>query len=60
MFLVVAGCLEPCSCAPVLVLLIRARGPALRLGVCLLGFPALACAVTSIPVVTRDAMVRNA
>ena len=33
-FLVVAGCLGPCSCAPVLVLLVCARGPALRLGVC--------------------------
>ena len=31
------------------VLLVRARGPALRLGLCLLGFPAVACAVTPIP-----------
>ena len=28
------------------VLLVRARGLALRLGVCLFGFPAIACAVT--------------
>ena len=28
-FLVVAGCSGPCSCAPVLVLLVCARGPAL-------------------------------
>ena len=79
-FLVVAGCLGPCPCAPVLVLLIRARGPAvtidrgakqritgagtatateatrepkqrpaLRLGVCLLGFPAVVCAVAPVP-----------
>ena len=48
-FLVVAGCLGLCSCAPVLVLLVRARGPALRLGVCLLGFPAVVCAVTPVP-----------
>ena len=48
-FFVVAGCLGPCSCAPVLVLLVRARGPALRLGVCLLGFPAVVCTVTPIP-----------
>ena len=39
----------PCSCAPVLVLLVRARGPALYLGVCLLGFPAVVCAVTPVP-----------
>ena len=35
--LVVAGCLGPCSCTPFLVLLVRARGLSLRLGVCLLG-----------------------
>ena len=33
------------------VLLVRARGPALWLGVCLLGFPAVACAVTPIPTI---------
>ena len=48
---VVAGCLGPCSCAPVLVLLVRARGPALRLGVCLWGFPAVVCAVTPLPTI---------
>ena len=48
-FLVGAGCLGPCSCAFLLVLLVRARGLALRLGVCLLVFPAVVCAVTSIP-----------
>ena len=47
-FLVVAGWLGPCSCAPVLVLLVRARGPALRLGVCLLEFSAV-CDVTPFP-----------
>ena len=31
------------------VLLVRARGPALRLGACLLGFPAAVCAATPIP-----------
>ena len=36
--LAVASCLGPCSCAPLVVLLVRSRGPALRLGVCLLGF----------------------
>ena len=35
-------------CAPVLVLLVRARGQALRLGVCLLGCPAAVCARTPI------------
>ena len=50
-FLVVAGCLGPCSCAPVLVLLVRIRGPALRLEVCLLGLPAVVCAVTPIPTI---------
>ena len=49
-FLVVAGCLGPCSCATVLVLLVRARGPALVLGLCLAGFPAV-CAVTPIPTI---------
>ena len=44
--LVVAGCLGPCSWAPVLVLLVCARGPALRLEVCRLGCPAVVCAVT--------------
>ena len=44
--LVVAGRLGPCSCAPVLVLLVR--GPAFRLGVCLLEFPAVVCTVTPI------------
>ena len=33
------------------VLLVRARGPALRLGVCLLGLPAVACAVSPIPTI---------
>ena len=47
-FLVIAGCLGSCSCAAVFVLLVRARWPALRLGVCLLGFPALVCAVTPV------------
>ena len=45
------ACLGPCSCAPVLVLLVRARGLAVRLGVCLLGFPAAVCAVTLIPTI---------
>ena len=54
-FLVIAGCLGPCSCAPVLVLLVRARGPALRLGVCFLEFPAVVCAVTPIQ---RDCILR--
>ena len=31
------------------MLLVRARGAALRLGVCLLGFPAVVCAATPIP-----------
>ena len=31
------------------VLLVRSRGPALRLGVCLLGFPAVVCAVIPVP-----------
>ena len=31
------------------VLLVRARGPALRLEVCLLGFPAVVCGVTPLP-----------
>ena len=40
------------------VLLVRARGPTLRLGVCLLGFPAVVCAVTPIPTIpTRGAVV---
>ena len=34
-FLVMAGCLGPCLCAPVLVLLVRTRWLALCLGVCL-------------------------
>ena len=50
-FLVVAGCLGPCLCAPVLTLLVRAPGPAVRLAVCLLGFPAVACAVTPFPTI---------
>ena len=48
-FLVVAGCLGLCSCALLLLLLVHARGPALHLGVCLLGFPAVVCAVTPVP-----------
>ena len=47
-FLVVAGCLGPCLCA-VLALLVRVRGLAFRLGGCLLGFPAVVCAVTPFP-----------
>ena len=35
--------------APVLVLLVRTRGPALRLGVRLLDFTAVVCAVTPVP-----------
>ena len=31
------------------VLLVRARGPALRFGVSLLGFPAVVCAATAMP-----------
>ena len=50
-FLVVAGCLGPCSCAPILVLLVHARGPALRLGVFLLGFPAVVCIVTKLSLI---------
>ena len=37
------GALFVCSCSCAVG---RARGPAVRLGVCLLGFPAAACAVT--------------
>ena len=58
-FLVLAGCLGPCSCAPVLVLLVRARGLALRLGVCLLGFPAVVCAVTPVPPIASFGNVRS-
>ena len=53
------GCFVPLPAAQALfvcfrsVWLVRARGPALRLGVCLLGFPTVACAVTSIPRVTK-------
>ena len=36
------------------VLSVRARGPALRLGVCLLGFPAVACAVA--PIATIESL----
>ena len=50
-FLVVAGCLGPCLCAPVLASLVRARGLAFRLGVCLLGFPAVVCADTPFPTI---------
>ena len=46
-FLDVAGCLGPCLCAPVLASLVRARALAFRLGVCLLGFPEVVCAVTT-------------
>ena len=52
-FLVVARSFWPCSCAPVLVMLVRARGLALHLGVCLLRFPAVVCAVTPVPPVTK-------
>ena len=31
--------------------MVHARGPALRLGMCLLGFPAVACAVSPIPTI---------
>ena len=48
-FLSPTAVLGPFSCAPVLVLLIRARRLALHLGVCLLGFPAVVCAVTPVP-----------
>ena len=51
-FLVVAGCLGPCLCAPILALLVRARGLAFRLGVCLLGFPAVVCAVAPFPTIS--------
>ena len=50
-FLVAVGCLGPCLCAPVLALLVRARRLAFRLGVCLLGFPAVVCAVTPFPTI---------
>ena len=50
-FLVVAGCLERCLCAPVLASLVRARGLAFRLGVCLLGFPAVVYAATPFPTI---------
>ena len=36
---------------PFFVLLVRARGPALCLGVCLLGFPAVVCAGAPIPTI---------
>ena len=52
LFLVVAGCLGPCLCAPVLALLVRAHWLAFRLGVCLLGFPAVVCAVTPFPTIS--------
>ena len=48
-FLVVPGCLGRCLCAPVIASLGRARELAFRLGLCLLGFPAVVCAVTRIP-----------
>ena len=51
-FLVVAGCLVLCVCAPVLASLVRARGLAFRLGGCLLGFPAVVCAVTPFPTIS--------
>ena len=51
-FLVVARCLGPCLCAPVLASLVRARGLGFRLGVCLLGFPAVVCAVTPFPTIS--------
>ena len=51
-FLAVAGCLGPCLCAPVLASLVRARGLAFRLGACLLGFPAVVCAVTPFPTIS--------
>ena len=60
-FPAVAGCLGPFSCAPVLVLLVRARGLAFRLGVSLLGFPAVVCAVTPFPTIASlcNARLRN-
>ena len=45
------GCLGRCLCAPVLASLVRARGLAFRLGVCLLGFPAVVYAVKPFPTV---------
>ena len=51
-FLVVAGCLGPCLCAPVLASLVRALGLAFCLGVCLLGFPAVVCTVTPFPTIS--------
>ena len=48
--------------AQLLRLFVTKRGPALRLGVCLLGFPAVACAVTPMPtiasLVTKSKIVR--
>ena len=49
------GCFLPLSAALGLasvirsVLLVHARGPAPRLGLCLLGFPAVVCAATPVP-----------
>ena len=51
-FLVVTGCLGPCLCALVLASLVRARGLAFSLGVCLLGFPAVVCTVTPFPTIS--------
>ena len=51
-FLVVAGCLGTCLCAPVLASLFRARGLAFRPGGCPLGFPAIVCPVTPFPTIS--------
>ena len=42
------GALFVCFCS---VLLVRACGPALCLGLCLLGFPTVACAITHVPII---------
>ena len=47
-----AGSLGPCMCAPVLASLVRACGLAFCLGVRLLGFPAIVCAVTPFPTIS--------
>ena len=51
MLLAIAGCFGSYSRASVQGLLVRARGPALFLEVCILGFPAIVSAVTPIPAI---------
>ena len=59
LLLVVAGCLGPCLCTPVLGSLVRSRGLAFRLVVCLLGFPAVVCAVKPFPTISSLCNLRQ-